>query len=219
MTKITTLALVVATSLTLAGCSIASGPNIVGSGHAATDQRAVESFTKVRVNSAIAATVIVGPDISVVVTADDNILPQVVTNVTFGRLDVSLQGSLNIKTPVSVAISMPSIESIEATSAATVTVTGVSGDSLSAAATSAGSIVARGDANSVDVSADSGSQADLGGVPAQTATARIGSGGRATVNAQVSVSGSVDTGGVLRVEGSPAQVNVTTDSGGVVVRD
>ena len=217
MRKFTALALAV--SLTLAACSIGSSPNIVGSGHAATDQRAVESFTKVRVNSAIAATVIVGSDISVVVTADDNILPQVTTNVTAGRLDVSLQGSLNIKTPVSVAITMPSIESVEATSAATVTVTGVNGDSLSASATSAGSIVARGDANSIDVSADSAGQADLGGVPAQDATARVGSGARATVNAQISVSGSVDAGGVLRVEGSPAQVNVTTQTGGVVVRD
>ena len=217
MRKFTALALAV--SLTLAACSIGSSPNIVGSGHAATDQRAVESFTKVRVNSAIAATVIVGSDISVTVTADDNILPQVTTNVTAGRLDVSLQGSLNIKTPVSVAITMPSIESVEATSAATVTVTGVNGDSLSASATSAGSIVARGDANSIDVSADSAGQADLGGVPAQDATARVGSGARATVNAQISVSGSVDAGGVLRVEGSPAQVNVTTQTGGVVVRD
>lgn len=219
MTRIGTLLLAVAISLAMAACSLAPAPNIVGSGHAATDQRAVESFTKVRVNSAIAATVIVGPDISVTVTADDNILPQVTTNVTAGRLDVSLQGSLTIETPVSVAISMPSIESVEATSAATVTVTGVQSDSLSAAASSSGSIVARGNADTVNVSADSAGEADLGGVPAQTATVRVGSAGRATVNAQLSVGGSVDTGGVLRVEGSPPELNVSTESGGVVVRD
>ena len=53
----------------------------------------------------------------------------------------------------------------------------------------------------------------------QTATVKAQAAARVTVNAQQSVTGSANSAGVVHVQGSPASVNVTTDSGGVVNRD
>ena len=200
-------------------CSTVTGPTVIGSGNAQTEQRSVGSFTKVRVDAAIKATIIVGTDFNVTVTTDDNVLASVATTVTAGRLYVEMNSPAQPRTPVTVSISMPTLDDVQAGSAATVTATGVNSPSLSATADSAGTLVVRGNAAAVDVTANSAGTADLGGVPAQTATVRVGSAGRATVNAQQSVTGSVDSGGVVTVVGSPPTVNISTSTGGAVVRN
>ncbi len=218
MKRIAAISVLVLVALIVPSCTV-SVPAVIGSGTAATEQRSVGSFTKVRVDEAIKATVIVGPDVSVSVTTDDNVLSSVSTTVVAGRLNVSMSGSSQPRVPVTVAITMPSLEDVGAGSAASVTVTGVNSPSLTASADSAAALVVRGNADSIAVTANSAASADLGGVPAQSATVTVGSGARATVNAQVSVSGSVDTGGVVSISGSPATVNVSTNTGGAVVRN
>ena len=200
-------------------CSAVTGPTVIGSGNAQTEQRTVGSFTKVRVDAAIKATIIVGTDFNVTVTTDDNVLASVATSVTAGTLYVDMNSPAQPRVPVTVSIAMPALDDVESGSAATVTATGVNSPSLSATADSAGTLVVRGNADSVDVTANSAGTADLGGVPAQTATVRVGSAGRATVNAQQSVTGSVDSGGVVSIAGSPPTVNVSTSTGGAVVRN
>lgn len=218
MNRIAAIVMLAVAALVAPACN-AIGPTVIGSGNPKTEQRSVGSFTKVRVEEAIQATVLVGPDISVSVTTDDNVLANVNTTVTAGRLSVSMQGSVTPRVPVTVSITMPSVDDLSAGSAASVTATGVNSPSLSASADSAATLIARGNADLVDVSANSAGSVDLGSVPAQSANVRIGSAARATVNAQQSVTGSVDTGGVVRIEGNPPSVNVTTDTGGAVVRD
>lgn len=195
------------------------GPQVVGSGNAKTEQRTVGDFTKVSVEEAIKATVMVGPDTSVSVTSDDNVLANVQTTVIAGKLSVSMQGSVLPRTPVTVAITVPNLDDVEAASAANVTVTGVNTSTFSASSASAATLVIRGNADNVNVTAESAASADLGGVPAQNATVKASSAARVTVNAQLTVSGSVESGGSVHVQGNPPSVNVTTASGGAVVRD
>jgi Putative auto-transporter adhesin, head GIN domain len=218
MSRTTAVVLLALVVLVAPSCT-AVAPTIIGSGNAVTEQRTVGSFTKVRVDDAIKATVIVGPDITVSVTTDDNVLPDVSTTVTLGRLKVSMQGSAQPKTPVTVSITMPSLDDIGAGSASNVIATGVNSTSVSATADSAATLVVRGNADSVAVTASDAASADLGNVPAQSATVNVGSGAHATVNAQQSVSGSVDAGGVVTIEGNPPTVNVSSATGGAVVRD
>lgn len=218
MNRHSTFVLITLISLLAAGCSI-GGAGQIGSGHAATESRVVDNFTTLRVGTAIAATVIVGPDVTVSVTADDNLLPNVSTSVTAGRLTVEMQGSNTPRTPVTIAITVPSIERLEAWSAGSITATGINTGTLRASADSAGSIVATGNATSVEAAASSAGRADLGGVPAQSAEVNVNSMGRVTVNAQQSVTGNANSGGVATIEGNPPTLAVTTDSGGSVVRD
>src|SRR4051812_16731894 len=148
------LATLAAAAIVVTSCS-AIGPTVIGSGNVQTDQRSVDSFTRLSVAEAIKATVIVGPDVTVSVTTDDNVLANVSTTVVAGKLTVQMNGSVTPRTPVTVAITVPNLEQVDAESAANVTVTGVNTASFSASAESAASLVVRGNADSVDVTADS----------------------------------------------------------------
>src|SRR4051794_27216500 len=173
------LAAVALASLIASACSVVS-PGIVGSGSAVTESRTVDNFTSVRVGSAIEATVIVGPDVTLTVTADDNLLTSVKTSVVAGRLTVEMQGANSSTTPVVVAITVPALDTIEATSAAKVTATGINSTTLRASADSAGQVTARGNASSVEADASSAGVVDLGDVPADTANVDVGSAARVT---------------------------------------
>jgi hypothetical protein len=219
MKRLLAHAIAVALSIFFVTACSTIAPPLVGSGRAQTEQRTVSDFTKASIDDAIVATIIVGPAVTIAVTADDNVLAKVTTTVVAGKLSVDIDGTAMSRTPVTVAITVPALDDVEAATAAKLTVTGLNADNFSAAARSAATVVIRGNANSVVVKADTAATADLGGVAAQTATVSASSAARATVNAQLSVSGSVDSAAVVTVEGNPPSVNVATSSGGVVVRD
>jgi len=218
MTRRVALVALFVTALLAPACNVIA-PTVAASGHVVADMRQVGDFTKVSVSTAIQATVIVGPAATVQVTADDNLLGSVNTSVTLGTLNVSIRPGAEPSTQVEVAITVPNLEDLEVDSAASAVATGVNNPTFHAEANSAGSLTARGNSDSVQVTATSAGSADLGGIPAQTASVNVGSGSRATVNAQQSVSGSVDSGGIVHIEGQPQTVNVSTNSGGAVVRD
>jgi len=218
MNRLTSVVALFVFALVAPACNTIA-PTVAGSGRLVADQREVANFTRIRVSTAIKATVIVGPDVSIQVTADDNLLGSVKTDVTAGRLDISLSPGAKPSTTVEVDVTVPSLEDLDVNSAASAIATGINSSSFEAEADSAGTLTARGNADSVDVTANSAGSADVGGIPAQTATANVGSGAQATVNAQISVGGSVDSGGILHIKGQPQNVNVTTNSGGAVIRD
>ena len=140
----TSLVVVVVTVLATS-CTTLTGAT-VGSGHAATEQRDVDGFSRIEVGEAIRATVIVGPAATVSVTADDNLLGSVETMVIAGRLKIGMNGNVSPRTPVEVAVTVPSLDEASANSAANLTVTGLNAGSFSAAADSAASVVVRGNA-------------------------------------------------------------------------
>src|SRR5438045_8315632 len=77
----------------LSGCMIAQPlglPQIQGSGVAKTETRTVADFTDLEVSSAVHVELAVGAATTVVVTADDNILPHVVTEVASGKLKIHI---------------------------------------------------------------------------------------------------------------------------------
>jgi len=218
MSRLATVVTVLLFALVAPACTTIV-PTVAGSGRLVAEQRDVANFTRVRVSTAIKATILVGPDATVQVTADDNLLGSVKTDLTAGRLDISLSPGAQPSTAVEVAVTVPNLEDLEVNSAASAIATGINSSNFQAEADSAGTLTARGNADSVEVTANSAGSADLGGVPAQTATANVGSGASATVNAQLTVGGSVDSGGILHIKGQPQNVNVTTNSGGAVIRD
>jgi hypothetical protein len=210
-------------SLTLAlaaGCNVSiAGPTVIGSGHSASEDRSVSDFHGLNVATAILATVSIGTPQRVTVTADDNVLSMVKTNVSNGELQVSVQGSVTVRTPIQVNIVVPALDSLTATSAARIEAAGVSADALSVEVNSAGVINASGQATSLNVTAESSGTANLDAVPVQDVTADIASAGRVTVSATGSVGGKVQSAGLLTIHGNPTQVDVETDAAGRVVRE
>lgn len=201
------------------GCNLSvSGPMVVGSGNSASEDRSVGDFHALNVQTAIRATVSIGSPQRVTITADDNVLSMVNATVSNGELRLSMQGPVTARTPVQVAIVVPALDSLSASSAARVEATGLTADALSVNVESAGTISATGQASSLDVSVASSGSADLSGVPVQTVHANIASAGHATVHASSSVSGTVESAGLLTINGNPSEVSVDTNAAGRVER-
>lgn len=212
-----TLALAVLGGAALLGCTTIA-PSIVGSGTSATEQRSLPDFTELRVSHAIAVAVTIGSPTSVSVSADDNVLPRVKTTVAGGRLDIAIEGSVQVRTPVTLTVTVPSLTALGATSAGRVTVTGLAADSLAVSTESAGVIDVAGQATTLTINAASSGVATLGQLAVGDVSVDIESVGRATITPTGRVTGSVESGGILVIEGSPAAVEVSTGSAGQVIR-
>ncbi len=206
------------TLLLVTGCNVSVPGTVIGSGNSASEDRTLGEFHALNVSAAIHATVSVGSPQHVTVTADDNILPMVSTSLSNGELQLSMQGSTSTRTPVSVNIVVPALDSLTVTSAARIDASGLTADALKVVANSAGAISASGQATSLNVHAESAGTVDLAGVPVQSVQATITSAGHVMVNVSGSVTGTVNTAGLLTISGNPTQVSVDTDAAGQVIR-
>ncbi len=93
---------------------IGDGPIVIGSGFAITEQRTLNTFSKVSLDAGIIEEVtILDCDHSVSITADDNIVPLISTNISNGTLTVSNSNSALIATPIVIQICMRSLIEID----------------------------------------------------------------------------------------------------------
>ena len=103
-----------------------SSPAGTGSGVAATQARSVPPFTGVELAGDNNVTVQVGPRQSVIVHADTNLLRRVTTRVRAGRLVIgTTPGNLSAKSPMFVAVSVPSLDRLRLQGNGNIAVTGI----------------------------------------------------------------------------------------------
>ncbi|MEO0741711.1 MAG: DUF2807 domain-containing protein [Bacteroidota bacterium] len=97
----------------------------VGSGEAAMQRRTVEAFDEVFIGERLSATIVVGPQRSVSVMADDNLVEYVETQVRDGRLYVFAREPLRTRSGLSATITVPSLTRLETGPDAQVAVTDI----------------------------------------------------------------------------------------------
>ena len=106
--------------LACAACGSFAAPAIVGSGHAAAEDRPASGFTRLAVSVPGEIELVQGPDEGVSVAADDNVLPRVQTVVDHGTLLVRFArgAAVRTRTPIRVTVRARSIESVAVTGSA-----------------------------------------------------------------------------------------------------
>jgi putative autotransporter adhesin-like protein len=208
---------------------------IRGSGTVKEESRTVPDFTGVAVGNGIRATISVGPKAPIKISADDNLLTHIKTEVQNGRLIVRVQQGLSINTnnPISVTIATPQLENVDASGGSRVTAAASTTKRFEVDASGGSHVTVSGlDAELVKVDASGGSNLTLAGkgksltldisggtrVTATDFTAETaqinGSGGcQAELNASQAVKGDLSGGTRLRVLGSPATKSVSTSGG------
>ena len=104
-----------------------------GSGTIKEESRYVGDFSSVSVEQGISANISVGSKRSVAVSADDNLLPLVRTEVKDGRLKIGITDR-NVKTsnPIRVNVTTPELTYVAASSGSSVTVEGTTGSTFQA---------------------------------------------------------------------------------------
>ncbi len=122
-----------------------------GSGVAAVQPRHVASFTGVELAGTNLVTVKVGGQRSVVVRADDNLLRQVTTQVSASTLVIGDKGSFSAKSPMSVEVTVPSLDRLVLSGTGNVAVAGIQTQQLKVVLSGDGTVQAAGTATHLAV--------------------------------------------------------------------
>lgn len=214
---------------------------ITGSGHVTTEHRKVQGdFKSVSVNNAIDLVIEQSNKTEIIVEADDNLQKEIKTTVENGVLVISCKfGNFHNVTSKKVIVKMPLIEELEARSASTITSKSIlKGNSLSLSSSSAASIHAsveyetiqldgssgsnqtiKGKTLHLETSASSGSAMDAIDLLANEVIANSSSGGSVIVHPIVNLKAEASSGGNITYHGTPKSIQKEEHSGGSIEQD
>lgn len=200
----------------LAACTEA----IPASGVFVTEERQVTSFERVAAEMGAIVRITVDDSLpsGVTVTYDDNVIEDVVTDVSDDTLVVRVDAEVSFSRSGQdrgVDVTMPTLRGLDLSGGSVVSVTGVSGDL--ALGSSGGSVVAvGGTSGSVTLEASGGSVVTLTDLSALKAEIDVSGGSVVTMRVSDVVSGSASGGSVVTIEGNPATVAVEASGGSLV---
>ena len=186
--------------------SFSIGKSIRGSGVEAAQTRTPADFTSVEVGGVFQVDIKAGKDLSVEVSADDNLLQYITTEVHDGVLKISTSERLKSRSPIRVRVSAPNIERIEASGASEVNVAGISNSELSLDSSGASRVRVTGETRSLNVEVSGASNLDANGL--KTSAADVQASGASHVSISVSDNLIAHASGASSVSyaGSPGRV-------------
>ena len=238
MTRRATLALMLAGSL--AGCDAMtkSFGGVVGSGVLKEETRTVTDFKAIEVNNAFTVNVTIGEKTSLKISADDNLMPLIATEVADGVLKIRYTENkvVSPKTPSVVTIVMPSLNRVrlagastldatvaktddfeaKAEGASTLVISGIDCQSVNGLAKGASKITLKGQARSGDLSAQGASTLSTSDLTLETAKVKLDGASTGTVKATQAIEGSASGACTLSVQGNPKDRRVTSSGASTV---
>lgn len=199
----------------IASCGYVGDKAVTGSGVIKSEPRSLSAYHGIELSAAADVTTTVGPNPSVTIKTDDNLLPLVRTEVKDGILYISTTQPINANHAISIVATAPSLDSVRVSGAGAIHASGVHGKAFSAKVDGAASIVVSGEADSVKGEINGAGDLKLFDLAAKTAETTINGAGNIEVNAKESVSGSINGVGSLRYKGNP-KVSVTKNGVGSI---
>jgi hypothetical protein len=186
-----------------------------GSGVSVTDHRDVAPFAGIELAGANTVVVEVGGTLSVAVTGDDNLVERVTTVVEDGRLVIDDTGSFTTNANMSVAVSIPALDTVELGGAGTMTVEGIASDDFSAELTGDGTLEASGTVERLTATLAGTGTLDLHNLVASDATARLEGTGTIRVHASSTLDATLSGTGTILYRGDPTVTMHHTGTGTV----
>lgn len=199
--RLATVSVVLVSALVVAGCDpfwSSDAHPTRGSGNTETQTREVAPFSSVELAGANDVVVRVGREHSVRLTGDDNLLDQVTTDVSDGRLVIDNRGTFTTSGPMAVEITMPDVDAF--------TLSG------------SGVLRATGRAEQIDAELSGAGDLQLGGLAAGDVEALLSGTGRMTVNATGRLDATLSGTGQIVFVGAPAQVTRNVTGTGVITK-
>jgi putative autotransporter adhesin-like protein len=194
-----------------------SSPAGTGSGVAATQARSVAPFTSVDLAGDNNVIVHVGTRKSVIVHADSNLLRRVTTQVRSGRLVIgTTPGNLRAKSPMFVAVSLPSLDGLTLQGDGNISVTGIDSRNLTVSLPGSGNIDATGATTKLDVTIGGEGTALLRQLIARDARASLSGDGSIMLTATNRISATVSGSGTVLYGGNPAHVSQKVTGSGTI---
>lgn len=199
------------------GGSSSSTSGTEGSGVAATQTRDVPAFHSVELAGGNNVVIHVGGKQSVVVKADDNLLNRVTTNVQSGTLVIgNTPGSLTTKSPMSVEVTVPTLNALTLAGGGNIVVNGIKAESLTVALSGSGNVTGSGTATSLGVTLDGSGNVWFTRVAAKDVHAVLSGSGNIFITATKSLDASVPGSGTISYAGNPQVVTKSVTGSGAI---
>lgn len=188
-----------------------------GSGVAATESRVLPGFTALDVAGANEVIVHVGDEQSVVVEADDNLIDRLTTEVNGRTLVLGTEGSFTTEVPMTVDVTVPTLQAIALTGSGLVVVDDVKAQQLTIRLPGSGILIVSGSASRLDVELSGSGDVRLEDLLAREVSATLSGSGRVQVHATESLVASVSGSGVIVYTGDPDVIRQHITGSGAVI--
>jgi hypothetical protein len=195
-----------------------SGRNSIrGSGVSKTETRTAGDFRKIAVRGSCDVSVSVGSAAGLTVTADDNLLEYVVTEVRDGTLVVEMKsGSYSPSVHMKVSATVPALDAIAIHGSSDVDVTGLSGDRFELSVEGSGDAKASGKVGTVVAKVAGSGDLNLSNVEARDATVEVSGSGDVEVWSTESLTVSIAGSGDVGYKGDPPRIAKSVAGSGSV---
>lgn len=182
-------------------------PIVEGSGRILRQDRQVSNFRRVETVGSEIVEVRFGPNRSLVIAADDNILPLITSEVRDGTLRIAARGSFRTRGPIRVWLTTPSLEEVTTSGSGDVFIHGVDNDRLALTINGSSDMRATGRTGRLDVNVHGSGSARLSTLAATDVEASVFGSGDAIVRVTRDLDARVFGSGTVRYVGTPRNVD------------
>ena len=169
------------------------------------EQRQVDQFEKISIEGSADVTVTVGPETTLSVETDDNILPLITTRVSNGELTIGSDDPYTTKLGVKVTITTPSLSAVSIAGSGDVKASGVSGKSFAVAIAGSGDVTATGTVQQVSAAIQGSGDIRLEGLEAKQGKVAVSGSGDVRLHVTETLTVSIAGSGDVRYKGGTAR--------------
>ena len=199
------------------GGSSTSTTTAEGSGVAATQTRNVASFQGVELAGSNDVVVRVGEKQSVVVSADDNLIHRVTTEVQQGTLVIAqTPGNFTTKSPMRVVVSVPTLHALTLSGSGNVVVSDIKSQSLRVMLSGSGNLTGDGRATRFAATVSGSGNVLFQRLIANDVNAVVSGSGDILVTATKRLDASVPGSGAILYSGNPSNVTKSVTGSGTI---
>jgi hypothetical protein len=188
-----------------------------GSGVPATQSRDLAAFSSVDLAGSNNVVIRIGEQQSVVVTADDNVVDRITTEVRSDQLVIAnTPGSFTTKSPTSVEVTVPTLDALTLSGSGNIVLEGIAAESLEVTLPGSGTLTGSGTATRLDVTVDGSGTVQFTELVAKDVRAAVGGSGSIFVTATESLDAAVSGSGAILYAGNPQDVTKSVTGMGAI---
>jgi hypothetical protein len=209
---------VLALLLLTTGCADDERIEVQGSGSVITETRVVAQFDEISIAGFGEVTLEVGPGPSLIVEAEDNVMPHLVTDVAGGTLEITSKENVSFQNVLEprYTVTIPSLTAVSIAGSGGVTASGLGGESFEVSISGSGDVIPSGSVASLAVTI-SGSGTFLGDdLIVEDAEVSISGSGTIVVHAVTTLDASIAGSGTIAYLGDPVLTQSVSGSGTII---
>jgi hypothetical protein len=186
------------------------GSKVKGSGVASSETRDVSEFSAVDVGGVFEVEITAGKEYSVLVQADDNLLPYIKTEVNAGVLKIGTTERISSKTPLRVIVTAPEIDHLDVSGASKVSLAGAKNSELGIDMSGASKLKLEGETSELNIEVSGASSIDAESLQSKTATVDASGASKVAVFVTQRLNSEASGASNIQYSGNPANVEKKT---------